>query len=116
MPDLDAVLQHIDADMDAALDRLFALLRIRSISTDPAYKADCQACADWLVEDLRGIGFDSSARPTPGPSHRRRPCAQRAGPTALFYGHYDVQPVDPLELWDHDPFAPSIDTRPTARG
>ena len=112
MPDLDTVLQHIDADMDAALDRLFALLRIRSISTDPAYKADCQACADWLVEDLRGIGFDSSARPTPGHpivvGHER----SAPGPTALFYGHYDVQPVDPLELWDHDPFAPSIDTLP----
>ena len=98
--------------MDAALDRLFALLRIRSISTDPAYKADCQACADWLVEDLRGIGFDASARPTAG--HPIVVGHDRATPgtSAMFYGHYDVQPVDPLELWDSDPFAPAIETLP----
>jgi acetylornithine deacetylase/succinyl-diaminopimelate desuccinylase-like protein len=63
---LDTVLQNIDDGLDAALDRLFALLRIRSISTDPAYAADCRACADWHVADLRSIGFDASARPTPG--------------------------------------------------
>jgi acetylornithine deacetylase/succinyl-diaminopimelate desuccinylase-like protein len=109
---LDSVLRNIDDGLDAALDRLFALLRIRSISTDPAYAADCQACADWHVADLRSIGFDASARPTPGHpivvGHDR----SASGPSALFYGHYDVQPVDPLELWEHDPFAPSIETAP----
>jgi acetylornithine deacetylase/succinyl-diaminopimelate desuccinylase-like protein len=109
---LDTVLQNIDDGLDAALDRLFALLRIRSISTDPAYAADCRACADWHVADLQSIGFDASARPTPGHpivvGHDR----SAPGPSALFYGHYDVQPVDPLELWEHDPFAPSIETAP----
>ena len=66
MSQLEAVLAHIDSDLDAALERLFALLRIRSISTDPAYAAECRACADWHVADLRRIGFDASARTTPG--------------------------------------------------
>jgi acetylornithine deacetylase/succinyl-diaminopimelate desuccinylase-like protein len=109
---LDAVLSRIDADLDAALERLFELLRIKSISTDPAFAADCRACAEWHVEDLRSIGFDASARDTP-----RHPIVvghdrSASGPSALFYGHYDVQPVDPLNLWDHDPFEPFIETRP----
>jgi acetylornithine deacetylase/succinyl-diaminopimelate desuccinylase-like protein len=110
--DLDAVLKHLDDGLDAALDRLFALLKIRSISTDPAYAADCKACADWHVADLRSIGFQAAAHPTPGHpivvGHDR----SATGTSALFYGHYDVQPVDPLELWEHDPFAPSIATAP----
>jgi acetylornithine deacetylase/succinyl-diaminopimelate desuccinylase-like protein len=112
MSQLDTVLSRIDADLDAALERLFELLRIKSISTDPAFAADCRACADWHVEDLRSIGFEARAEGTPGHpivvGHDR----SAAGSSALFYGHYDVQPVDPLELWDHDPFAPFIETRP----
>src|SRR5664279_1695194 len=111
MSQLEAVLAHIDSDLDAALERLFALLRIRSISTDPAYAAECRACADWHVADLRRIGFDASARTTPGHpivvAHDR----SATGKSALFYGHYDVQPVDPLELWERDPFEPFIETR-----
>jgi acetylornithine deacetylase/succinyl-diaminopimelate desuccinylase-like protein len=111
MDTLDAVLARIDADADAALDRLFALLRIRSISTDPAYAAECKACADWHAADLAAIGFEATARPTPG--HPIVVGHHRAGngPSALFYGHYDVQPVDPIDLWDHDPFEPRIETR-----
>jgi len=112
MSQLDAVLARIDADLDPALERLFAVLRIKSISTDPAFAADCGACADWHVEDLKSIGFEASARDTPGHpivvGHDR----SSPGTSALFYGHYDVQPVDPLELWDHDPFEPFIETRP----
>jgi acetylornithine deacetylase/succinyl-diaminopimelate desuccinylase-like protein len=112
MDRLDEVLAQVDSQLDAAMDRLFALLRIRSISTDPAYAAECRACADWHVADLRGIGFDAVAHGTPG--HPIVVAHDRAarGPSALFYGHYDVQPVDPLELWDHDPFEPRIETRP----
>jgi acetylornithine deacetylase/succinyl-diaminopimelate desuccinylase-like protein len=111
MGELDAVLARIDAEAPAALDRLFHLLRIRSISTDPAYAAECRACADWHAADLASIGFAAQARPTAGHPivvghHRAGP-----GPSALFYGHYDVQPVDPLELWEHDPFEPCIETR-----
>jgi len=110
---LDAVLSRIDADLDDATDRLMALLRIPSISTDPAYKADCDTAADWLVADLQSIGFAASKRPTPG-----HPMVvghmDGDGPHVLFYGHYDVQPVDPLELWDRDPFDPQIED--TAKG
>jgi acetylornithine deacetylase/succinyl-diaminopimelate desuccinylase-like protein len=104
------VLAQADANLDAALERLFALLRLRSISTDPAYKAECDACADWLVDDLASIGFDAAKRPTPG--HPIVVAHDRSAPgrSALFYGHYDVQPVDPLELWDRDPFEPAIVT------
>jgi len=111
MSDLDSVLAHIDSDFDAALERLIALLRIKSISTDPAYAEECRICADWHVEDLRSIGFEAQSRKTPGHpivvAHDR----STPGTSALFYGHYDVQPVDPIELWDHDPFEPFIETR-----
>jgi len=105
------VLAQVDANLDAALERLFALLRLKSISTDPAYAAACRDCAEWHVADLRAIGFDAAAHPTPGHPIVVGHARQAAGRSALFYGHYDVQPVDPLELWDHDPFAPSIETR-----
>jgi acetylornithine deacetylase/succinyl-diaminopimelate desuccinylase-like protein len=110
MTQLDSVLAHIDADLDAALERLFAVIRIKSISTDPAYKADCLANAEWHVADLKSIGFEAAVRPTPG--HPMVVAHDRTAPgkSALFYGHYDVQPVDPLELWDRDPFEPTIQT------
>ncbi len=115
MSDLDAVLAHLDADLEPALERLFALLRIPSISTDPAYDAECRRAAEALVADLSAIGFDATARETPGHpivvAHDR----SAQGPSALFYGHYDVQPVDPIELWEADPFAPSIETLPDGR-
>ena len=63
---LDAVLAQVDAGLDQSLDRLKALLRIKSISTDPAFAAECQRAADWLVADLEGLGFAAAARPTPG--------------------------------------------------
>lgn len=105
---LDAVLARIDSDLPAATDRLMELLRIQSISTDPAYKAECDKAADWLVADLQSLGAKAEKRPTPG-----HPMVvghvEGDGPHLLFYGHYDVQPVDPLELWDRDPFDPAIE-------
>ena len=111
---LDAVLAKIDESLPDALERLFGLLRIQSISTDPAYKAECAKAADWLVQDLSGLGFDAAARPTPG-----HPMVVghggEAGPHLLFYGHYDVQPVDPLNLWHRDPFDPAIEDTPNGK-
>ncbi|MCB1341880.1 MAG: M20/M25/M40 family metallo-hydrolase [Pseudooceanicola sp.] len=108
---LDAVLSRIDADLPAATDRLLELLRIPSISTDPAFKADCDAAADWLVADLKTLGVDAAKRVTPG-----HPMVvghiDGEGPHLLFYGHYDVQPVDPLDLWDRDPFDPEVQETP----
>ncbi|MCU0984098.1 MAG: M20/M25/M40 family metallo-hydrolase [Acetobacteraceae bacterium] len=112
MSKLDEVLARVDADLDAALERLFALMRIKSISTDPAYAAECKACADWHVADLREIGFEATAHATPGHPIVVAHDHSARGTSALFYGHYDVQPVDPLNLWGHDPFEPFVETRP----
>ncbi|MBB06016.1 MAG: hypothetical protein CML03_10955 [Pseudooceanicola sp.] len=105
---LDDVLTRIDSDLPAATDRLLELLRIPSISTDPAYKAECDRAADWLVADLRSLGAEAEKRPTPGHPMVVGHIGEGA-PHLLFYGHYDVQPVDPLELWDRDPFDPAIE-------
>lgn len=112
---LDKVLAHIDADQDAALARLIDLLRIESISTDPAYAPECDKAADWLVDDLKSIGFDASKRPTPGHPMVMAHGSQQSGTHVLFYGHYDVQPVDPLDLWDNPPFDPQIEDTPNGK-
>jgi acetylornithine deacetylase/succinyl-diaminopimelate desuccinylase-like protein len=108
MSALQPVLARLDADREGALARLMEWLRIPSISTDSAYKADSARAADWLVRDLAELGFKASARPTPGHpivlGHRPR----KGAPHVLFYGHYDVQPVDPLSLWHAPPFEPRI--------
>ena len=105
---IDKVLQSVDAGLEQSLERLFALLRIKSISTDPAYAADCRKAADWIATELTGLGFDASARPTPGHPVVVAHGPQQPGPHVLFYAHYDVQPVDPLNLWHTDPFEPQI--------
>jgi acetylornithine deacetylase/succinyl-diaminopimelate desuccinylase-like protein len=119
---LDAVLAYADANLDASLKRLFELIRIPSVSTDPAYASDCLRAAEWLTTELRELGFDASVRPTPGHPMvvGHEPAAD--GPHVLFYGHYDVQPVDPVEAWDTPPFEPTLrqapnnDTHIVARG
>ncbi len=112
---LNKVLAHIDADQDAALDRLMKLLRIESISTDPAYAGECDKAADWLVADLKSIGFDATKRPTTGHPMVMAHGPQSGGTHVLFYGHYDVQPVDPLDLWDNPPFEPQIEDTPNGK-
>jgi len=111
---LDAVLAHIDNNLEAATDRLMELLRIESISTDSKYAQDCQKAADWLVEDLQSIGFTADSRQTPG---HPMVVAHGAGEGAhvLFYGHYDVQPVDPLNLWKKPPFEPATEDTPNGK-
>ncbi|MGB4828814.1 MAG: M20/M25/M40 family metallo-hydrolase [Paracoccaceae bacterium] len=111
---LQATLARIDETLPQALDRLMDLLRIPSISTDPAFKPDCARAADWLVEDLKSLGFDARAATTPG-----HPMVVAHGGEGnkhiLFYGHYDVQPVDPLSLWHRDPFDPEIQDGPKGK-
>jgi acetylornithine deacetylase/succinyl-diaminopimelate desuccinylase-like protein len=104
------VLDRLDRDREGALARLFELLRIPSISTDPAHAADCRRAADRLAADLSSMGFEARVIETEGLPIVRGD-AEGAGPHLLFYGHYDVQPVDPLSLWDHDPFDPFVETR-----
>jgi acetylornithine deacetylase/succinyl-diaminopimelate desuccinylase-like protein len=110
MSTLDAVLARIDKDIDGSVERLFALLRIASVSTDPAYAAQCRAAAEHVAADLKTIGFEASVRPTPGHPVVVGKSNGVSGPRVLFYGHYDVQPVDPLELWKTPPFEPRIET------
>jgi acetylornithine deacetylase/succinyl-diaminopimelate desuccinylase-like protein len=116
---LPAVLAQIDADLDRSLERLFDFLRIQSISTDPAYKDQCLGAAQFVAKDLTGMGFDTSIRPTAGhPIVVGKADGGGTGgkaPRILFYGHYDVQPVDPLDLWEAPPFAPRIVTQPNGR-
>ena len=108
--DLSTVLERADGNLPESLKRLFDLVRIKSISTDPAYASECRRAAEWLVKELREIGFEASVRDTPG--HPMVVAHQGAGkadaPHVLFYGHYDVQPVDPVSLWETDPFEPTI--------
>src|SRR3954454_24506476 len=118
MSQLDAVLKRIDADLDASLGRLFALLRIQSVSTDPAYKDSCRAAAEFVAADLNSIGFAAEVRATAGhPIVVGKSGNGKANgkPRVLFYGHYDVQPVDPLTEWTHPPFEPRLETLPDGR-
>ncbi|WP_136645483.1 dipeptidase [Tabrizicola sp. YIM 78059] len=113
-PQIDAVLARIDDTLPESLERLIELLRIPSISTDPSYKADCARAADWLVADLQSLGFQARAAPTPGHPMVVAHC-DGPGRHILFYGHYDVQPVDPLELWHRAPFDPEVQDTPKGR-
>jgi acetylornithine deacetylase/succinyl-diaminopimelate desuccinylase-like protein len=107
---LATVLAKIDANLDLALGRLFKLVAIPSISTDPAFAGECVKAAEWLATELRSIGCEATLRPTSGHPiivgqlKAKRPDA----PHVLFYGHYDVQPPDPLALWETPPFEPRI--------
>jgi len=111
---LDHILARVDADLDDSLGRLFDLVRIPSISTDPAYAKDVAAAAEWSAKDLVSIGFEASVRATDGHpvvvAHWAGP-VEREAPHVLFYGHLDVQPIDPIDLWQRPPFEPALVTR-----
>lgn len=116
-PSADQVLNLLKSDESAAIQRLIDWLRIPSISTDPQFKGQTRRAAEWSADHLRASGFsvelreamddhDKPGHPivlahTPGsPDYK--------GPHVLFYGHYDVQPPDPLDLWESPPFEPVI--------
>lgn len=114
MATIDDILSVIDSGQKAALDRLFSFLSIPSISAVPAHFPDCDRAADWLIKELADLGFEAAKRPSAG-----RPMVvghikaqRREAPHVLFYGHYDVQPVDPLNLWRNPPFEPRIESGP----
>jgi acetylornithine deacetylase/succinyl-diaminopimelate desuccinylase-like protein len=110
---------YIDANMDRFRGELFEFLRIPSVSASSAHKADTRKAAEWLMRKMEDAGLDVSLHDTPG-----HPIVlgewRKAGPdapTVLIYGHYDVQPPEPLELWTTPAFEPEIrDGRIYARG
>jgi acetylornithine deacetylase/succinyl-diaminopimelate desuccinylase-like protein len=102
---------HVHANRDAYMERFYDFLRIPSISTDPAFKPDIQRGADWVLSELKRLGFDKvSAMPTEGHPlvYGEHLKAGPDKPTVLVYAHYDVQPVDPLNLWETPPFEPTV--------
>ena len=117
MASLESTLARIDQNVDAAVGRLLAFLRIPSVSTDPAYAADCGRAAAWAAEDLKSMGFEAAVRPTAGHpmvvAHAK--ADRRDVPHVLFYGHYDVQPADPLDLWSVPPFEPHVADPPAGK-
>ena len=91
------------------LEDFYALLRFQSISTDDQYSSQIIACADWLVEKLKSIGLTTElVRTEKHPIVWGRTAHDPKKLTVLIYGHYDVQPPDPLELWDSPPFEPVL--------
>lgn len=112
--------EYLDQHRERFESELIELLSIPSVSTDPDSAAEVSRCADWLASHLRGIGMPHvEVIPTKGHPivYAERLDAGADGPTVLFYGHYDVQPVDPLNLWTNPPFAPVIrDGKVFARG
>jgi acetylornithine deacetylase/succinyl-diaminopimelate desuccinylase-like protein len=108
---LPTLLDHIEAELPASRNRLFEWLRMPSVSAQPRHAADCVRAGEWLVEQLRGLGFTAGLRRTAGHpvvlAHHPGPEGSDA-PRLLYYGHYDVQPADPLELWTSPPFEPRI--------
>lgn len=113
MSDLASLLARADAALPDALQRLFALIRLPSVSTDPAHAADCRAAAAWLRDDLASMGAEASLRETRGlpmvVGHLPGPAG---APHVLFYGHYDVQPPGDAALWEAPPFEPVLEERP----
>jgi len=103
---------------DIELNEFFEFLRFGSVSTDPNYKPEVLGCALWLMRKLSAMGLNPVQYETPGnPIIVWRGPVKKGRPTVLIYGHYDVQPVDPLALWTHPPFDPVIvDGLVTARG
>ena len=110
MSQTEAALARAEADFDSHLTRWLDWLRIPSISANPDYAGDCMAAAEFAAQELAGMGFDAEIIATAGQpvvlaSH---PGPGGHAPHLLYYGHYDVQPVDPLDLWDAPPFEPQI--------
>ncbi len=113
---IDAALAALASNESQSLARWVAWLKIPSVSTDPKHKDDCAAAARWAAAQLTDLGFTAQVLPTGtphAPGHpivlaTIEPAPNYRGPHVLFYGHYDVQPVDPIELWESPPFEPVI--------
>src|SRR5215207_6731282 len=109
---LDQVLKTIDGRVDQSRAALSELLAIPSVSTKPEHKPDMLRCATWLHDQLKFGGFHVSVMETGAggghPAVVAKNRHQAGRPTVLVYGHYDVQPVEPLDLWKTKPFEPAV--------
>lgn len=122
-PSLSKVVSLLKDHEQVQIRELIDWLKIPSISTDPEYRKACREAAQWASNHLAASGFASELRETgtkDSPGHpivlAHAPGApDYKGPHVLFYGHYDVQPADPLELWNSPPFSPKLADQPTPR-
>jgi len=110
MMERSQILEYIDLNKDRFLEELFDLLRIPSVSADPAFKDDVQICAEVVKNSLIAAGADfAEVNQTAGhPIVYAERIIDASKPTVLVYGHYDVQPADPVDLWDSPPFEPVV--------
>ena len=119
---IDSILKSVEADHEHAVARLCEFLRIASIGTDPAYADDTRQAAEWVAKTCADLNLDAKIFPTGGNpvvvAHcRPENVVDPDAPRILFYGHYDVQPPDPIELWTTPPFEPDVrDGHVYARG
>ena len=110
------VVDHLKSNEQASVERLMEWLRIPSVSTDPAYREEVARAGEWCAAQLREAGFETRVMPTGSAMAAGHPVVlahtpgdkDYKGPHVLFYGHYDVQPAEPLELWDSPPYEPVI--------
>lgn len=112
LPQMDSVLKYLSSNQSRFVDELCTYVRFRSVSAQPQHRPDMQSCADWLVKHCRDIGLQAEARPTDGnpiviaKTPRKKSSAKRRH--FMVYGHYDVQPPEPFDLWKTPPFQPTI--------
>ncbi|MGE5245631.1 MAG: M20/M25/M40 family metallo-hydrolase, partial [Betaproteobacteria bacterium] len=116
---IENVIDFINVNRERYLDELKKLLAIPSISALPEHAGDVKKCAEWCADEMRRIGLQNVRLiATPGnPVVYGDWTGAPGAPTILFYGHYDVQPVDPIDLWKSPPFEPEVrDAELYARG
>lgn len=106
---MEALKAWLDREFSNIREELFTFLRFKTISTDRSYLAEHKKCCDWLTQIFQKMNFKTETIETPGLPlfFAERRCKDSKAPTLLIYGHYDVQPVDPIELWNSDPFEPT---------
>src|SRR5215212_12008031 len=114
---MNNVIDFINTNRDRYVDELKSYLAIPSISALPAHAGDVRKCAEWTCAEMERIGLQNVRLvETPGhPVVYGDWLGAEGAPTILFYGHYDVQPVDPLDLWETPPFEPRLATLPDGR-
>jgi len=114
---MQAVLDYLNHHQSRFVDELREYVRFPSVSAQPQHKQDLQACGEWVLNHCQGIGLDARLCPTEGSpvvvakTPRQSPSLDSVRPHFVVYGHYDVQPPEPFELWKSPPFEPRIEGR-----